>query len=99
MGSFSIWHWLIVAFIVLLLFGGKSKLSNLMGDMGKGLRSFKENFKPEESKPAEDEAEKIAETDEKTQAPAPAGEVVDVKVETVEASADVSEKSSSSSKS
>ncbi len=45
MGSFSIWHWLIVAFIVLLLFGGKNKLSGLMGDMGKGLKDFKENFK------------------------------------------------------
>ncbi len=49
MGSFSIWHWLIVLFIVLLLFGGKNKLSGLMGDMGKGLREFKDNFKKPEN--------------------------------------------------
>ncbi len=41
MGSFSIWHWLIVLAVVLLLFGGKNKISALMGDFGKGLSSFK----------------------------------------------------------
>ena len=41
MGSFSIWHWLIVLAVVLLLFGGRGKISQLMGDFGKGLRAFK----------------------------------------------------------
>ena len=45
MGSFSIWHWLIVLAVVLILFGGGGKLSRLMGDFGKGLKSFKKQVK------------------------------------------------------
>ena len=45
MGSFSIWHWLIVLVVVLVLFGGGGKLSKLMGDMGKGVTSFKKGLK------------------------------------------------------
>ena len=41
MGSLSIWHWLIVLAVVLLLFGGRGKISQLMGDFGKGLSAFK----------------------------------------------------------
>jgi sec-independent protein translocase protein TatA len=41
MGSFSIWHWLIVLAVVLLLFGGRGKISQIMGDFGKGLNAFK----------------------------------------------------------
>ena len=41
MGSFSVWHWLIVLAVVLLLFGGRGKISQLMGDFGKGLSAFK----------------------------------------------------------
>jgi sec-independent protein translocase protein TatA len=48
MGSFSIWHWLIVLLVILLLFGGGSKLSNLMGDLAKGIKSFKKNMNDEE---------------------------------------------------
>ena len=44
MGSFSIWHWAIVAIIVLLLFGGRGKLSGLMGDAAKGIRAFKDGL-------------------------------------------------------
>ena len=50
MGSFSIWHWLIVLAVVLLLFGGRGKISSLMGDFGKGLQAFKKgvgNDEPE----------------------------------------------------
>jgi len=47
MGSFSIWHWLVVLAVVLLLFGGKGKISQLMGDFGKGLKSFKKAVKEE----------------------------------------------------
>lgn len=43
MGSFSIWHWMIVLLVVLLLFG-TGKVSNLMGDFAKGIKSFKKNM-------------------------------------------------------
>lgn len=45
MGSFSIWHWLVVLAVVLLLFGGGGKISRLMGDFGKGLKNFKQGIK------------------------------------------------------
>ena len=41
----SIWQLLIVAVIILLLFGGKGKISSIMGDFGKGLKSFKDQIK------------------------------------------------------
>jgi sec-independent protein translocase protein TatA len=44
MGSLSIWHWLIVLAIGLLLFGGKGKVSDLMGDLAKGIKSFKKGL-------------------------------------------------------
>ena len=44
MGTFSIWHWLIVLAVVLILFGGGGKLSRLMGDFGTGLKSFKKSM-------------------------------------------------------
>ena len=61
MGSFSIWHWLIVLVVVLVLFGGRGKVSSLMGDIGKGLKSFKANMK-DEGKNDEAENQKLAET-------------------------------------
>ena len=48
MGAFSIWHWLIVLAVVLLLFGGRGKISGLMADFGKGLKSFKKNVRDED---------------------------------------------------
>jgi len=51
MGSFSIWHWLIVLIIVLLLFGGAGKIPKLMGDMAKGVKAFKQGLKDEETTP------------------------------------------------
>ena len=48
MGTFSIWHWLVVLAVVLVLFGGKGKISSLMGDFGKGLKSFKKGMKEDE---------------------------------------------------
>ncbi len=44
MGSMSIWHWLILLVIVLLLFGA-GKVPKLMGDMAKGVKAFKEGMK------------------------------------------------------
>ena len=46
MGSFSIWHWMVVLLVVLLLFGS-GKVSNLMGDFAKGIKSFKKNMADE----------------------------------------------------
>lgn len=45
MGTFSIWHWLVVLAVVLVLFGGGGKISRLMGDFGKGLKNFKSGLK------------------------------------------------------
>jgi sec-independent protein translocase protein TatA len=50
MGSFSIWHWLIVLVIVLLLFG-KGKISDVMGDMAKGVKSFKKGLADDDEPP------------------------------------------------
>lgn len=47
MGSFSIWHWLIVLAIVLVVFGTK-KLRNMGGDVGGAVKSFKDAMKEEE---------------------------------------------------
>ena len=49
MGTFSIWHWIIVLAVVLLLFGGRGKISQIMGDFGKGLKSFKRSMREDES--------------------------------------------------
>ena len=49
MGFTSIWHWIIVLAVVLILFARPGKISGIMGDFGKGLRSFKEGVKPEEA--------------------------------------------------
>jgi sec-independent protein translocase protein TatA len=53
MGSLSIWHWIIVLGIGLLLFGGRGKISDLMGDFAKGIKSFKKGLADDEDKPAE----------------------------------------------
>ncbi|MFC5371028.1 twin-arginine translocase TatA/TatE family subunit [Brevundimonas faecalis] len=47
MGSMSIWHWAIVIVVVALLFGGRGKLSSIMGDAAKGIRAFKDGMKDE----------------------------------------------------
>ncbi len=48
MGSMSIWHWAIVIVVVALLFGGRGKLSGLMGDAAKGIKAFREGLKDED---------------------------------------------------
>lgn len=47
MGGFSIWHWLIVGLVVILLFG-KGRISDVMGDLAKGIKSFKKGLAEEE---------------------------------------------------
>ncbi|PPR64733.1 MAG: Sec-independent protein translocase protein TatA [Alphaproteobacteria bacterium MarineAlpha4_Bin2] len=63
MGAFSIWHWLIVLVVVLVLFGGSGKISKLMGDFGKGLKSFKKNIKEEDDIGIEPEQQKSIASD------------------------------------
>ncbi|QHL89582.1 twin-arginine translocase TatA/TatE family subunit [Sphingomonas changnyeongensis] len=50
MGGFSLWHWLVVGIIVLLLFG-KGRFSDMMGDVAKGIKSFKKGM-AEDDQPA-----------------------------------------------
>ncbi len=57
MGSFSIWHWLVVLLVVMLLFGG-NKISGLMGDFAKGIKSFKKNMADDTDASMEASAEK-----------------------------------------
>ena len=47
MGGFSIWHWLVVGVLVLLLFG-KGRFSDMMGDVAKGIKSFKKGMSEED---------------------------------------------------
>jgi sec-independent protein translocase protein TatA len=53
MGSMSIWHWILVLGVALLLFGGRGKISELMGDFAKGIKSFKKGLTEEEKAEAE----------------------------------------------
>lgn len=50
MGGLSVWHWLIVLLVVVLVFGTK-KLGNMGGDIGKAVKGFKDGVKGEEDKP------------------------------------------------
>ena len=50
MGGFSIWHWLIVGILVLLLFG-KGRFSDMMGDVAKGIKSFKKGMSEDDEAP------------------------------------------------
>jgi len=54
MGFGSWWHWVLLLVVVLVVFGGKGKVSDLMGDVAKGIKSFKKGL-------ADDPAEEVAE--------------------------------------
>ena len=56
MGAFAWWHWVILLVVVLVLFGGKGKVSDLMGDVAKGIKSFKKGLADD---PADDVAEEV----------------------------------------
>jgi sec-independent protein translocase protein TatA len=49
MGSLSVWHWLIFLVVALLLFGGSGKISSIMGDVAKGIKSFKKGMTEEDA--------------------------------------------------
>lgn len=69
MGTFSIWHWLIVLAVVLVLFGGGGKIPKLMRDMGQGINAFKRGLK-EDGKKDKDLADSDQESIEQTTAAA-----------------------------
>ena len=48
MGSLSIWHWLVVGAVLLLVFGGRGKISDMMGDVAKGIKAFKKGMSDDE---------------------------------------------------
>ncbi len=60
MGSFSIWHWVFVLVIVILVFGTK-KLGNIGGDLGKAVKGFKDGVKGSEEEKAAAPAAQVAE--------------------------------------
>jgi sec-independent protein translocase protein TatA len=67
MGSFSIWHWLVVLLVVLVAFGGAGKIPRMMGDMAKGIKAFKSGMREDEEQPAQPPAQQPAQ-------PAPAAQ-------------------------
>jgi len=58
MGSFSWAHWLIVGIVVLVFFGGRGKISDVMGDFAKGIKAFKKGMSDDDAPEAAKEAPK-----------------------------------------
>jgi sec-independent protein translocase protein TatA len=58
MGSLSIWHWLIVGAVLLLVFGGRGKISDMMGDVAKGIKAFKKGMSDDEAETAKPDSMK-----------------------------------------
>ena len=57
MGATSIWHWIILLLIVVLLFG-RGKISEIMGDVAKGIKSFKQGMSEDDDKKSDGDAKK-----------------------------------------
>ena len=55
MGGLSVWHWLIFLAVALLLFGGSGKISSIMGDVAKGIKSFKKGMSEDDETAKKDE--------------------------------------------
>jgi len=68
MGSMSIWHWIVVIAVVLLLFG-RNKISDLMGDVAQGIKAFKKGM-ADDDKTAEAKSEPMKTIDAKADKPA-----------------------------
>jgi sec-independent protein translocase protein TatA len=66
MGSLSLWHWLIVILVVVLLFG-RNKISDLMGDMAKGVKSFKKGLADDDAPPRPLEQKTVVDDSSKVQ--------------------------------
>jgi len=72
MGGLSIWHWLIFLAVAMLLFGGSGKISSIMGDVAKGIKSFKKGMAEEDEAAKKEEPPKALETAAKPGQPAEA---------------------------
>jgi sec-independent protein translocase protein TatA len=68
MGSLSIWHLIILGVILVLLFGGRGKISGIMGDTAKGIRAFRDGLKGEEEPSQSAEAKPLPKDTEKDKA-------------------------------
>jgi sec-independent protein translocase protein TatA len=66
MGSFSWIHWLLVILVAMLLFGGRGKISELMGDFASGIKAFKKGMSEDDSKPEPVKAETAKPIDHQT---------------------------------
>lgn len=53
MGTWSLYHWLILLVVVLLVFGGSGKISSIMGDVAKGIKSFRKGLADDDDETAE----------------------------------------------
>jgi sec-independent protein translocase protein TatA len=72
MGSLSIWHWIVVIVVVLLLFG-RGKISELMGDMAQGIKAFKKGMSDDDKEKEAAKADPMKTIDHRS--PPPAGEL------------------------
>ena len=59
MGGLSFWHILLLALVVLVLFGGRGRFSDIMGDFAKGIKSFKKGLSEDEDKPKATDAKPV----------------------------------------
>lgn len=76
MGSLSIWHWIVVIAVVLLLFG-RGKISDLMGDVAQGIKAFKKGMQDDDKAPAATPVEPVKSIDHPVQ-PTPSATRTDV---------------------
>jgi sec-independent protein translocase protein TatA len=70
MGSFSLWHWIIVLVVILVLFG-RGRVADVMGEFGKGIKSFKSGMNEADDKPATPAPPPAQITNDGAAAPAP----------------------------
>ena len=76
MGSFSLMHWIIVALVVLVLFG-RGRISEVMGDFGKGIKSFKQGMADENDRPVTPPPAQISQQQQPTTPAATPGQTSD----------------------
>ncbi len=62
MGGLSIWHWIIVGGVAFILFGGKFKISDVMGDVAKGIKAFKKGLSEDDEAKTASAAEELQKT-------------------------------------
>jgi sec-independent protein translocase protein TatA len=62
MGGLSVWHWLLFLAVALLLFGGSGKISSIMGDVAKGIKSFKKGMSEDDEPVKKEEPPKAVES-------------------------------------